>query len=189
MGARGREQDRLGQCRGGGRTRRRSGARRGKHCERCQLLHLRGRRSPAGSPTGTSMCFATVANVVMGSVPPTEAGIASGTNSALREFGGVFGVAVLAAAFTHQGSMPHPRHSSTAFSRRSSREPCSRRWESLLPCLRRPRTRPDEAPVGARGAMAFATEPECGPAERCGGSLSVLRGAAQVSELDGDSSP
>ena len=50
---------------------------------------------------GTSLCFPTVANSVLGSVPPTEAGVASGTNSALRELGGVFGVAVLAAVFTH----------------------------------------------------------------------------------------
>src|SRR5262249_49290374 len=48
---------------------------------------------------GTSMCFPTVANAVMGSVPPEEGGVASGTNSSLRELGGVFGVAVLAAVF------------------------------------------------------------------------------------------
>jgi EmrB/QacA subfamily drug resistance transporter len=51
--------------------------------------------------TGTSLCFPTVANAVMGSVPLAEAGVASGTNSALRELGGVFGVAVLAAVFSH----------------------------------------------------------------------------------------
>jgi EmrB/QacA subfamily drug resistance transporter len=50
---------------------------------------------------GTSLCFPTVANSVLGAVPPTEAGVASGTNSAMRELGGVFGVAVLAAVFTH----------------------------------------------------------------------------------------
>jgi EmrB/QacA subfamily drug resistance transporter len=52
---------------------------------------------------GTSLCFPTVANAVMGSVPPQEAGLASGTNSSLRELGGVFGVAVLAAVFTRHG--------------------------------------------------------------------------------------
>jgi EmrB/QacA subfamily drug resistance transporter len=58
---------------------------------------------------GTSFCFPTVANAVMGSVPPSEAGVASGTNSSFRELGGVFGVAVLAAVFTHHGvySSPH----------------------------------------------------------------------------------
>jgi len=58
---------------------------------------------------GTSLCFPTVANAVMGSVPSDEAGVASGTNSALRELGGVFGVAVLAAVFTHQGVYGSPQ--------------------------------------------------------------------------------
>jgi EmrB/QacA subfamily drug resistance transporter len=52
---------------------------------------------------GTSMCFPTVANAVASSVPHQEVGVASGTNSTLRELGGVFGVAVLAAVFTHHG--------------------------------------------------------------------------------------
>ncbi len=36
--------------------------------------------------------------------PPRDVGVASGTNSALRELGGVFGVAVLAAVFASYGS-------------------------------------------------------------------------------------
>ena len=52
---------------------------------------------------GISLCFPTVANAVVGSVPPSEMGIASGTNSALREIGGVFGVAILATVFAHPG--------------------------------------------------------------------------------------
>jgi EmrB/QacA subfamily drug resistance transporter len=58
---------------------------------------------------GTSLCFPTVANCVMGSVPPHEAGVASGTNSSLRELGGVFGVAVLAAVFTRHGVYGSPQ--------------------------------------------------------------------------------
>jgi EmrB/QacA subfamily drug resistance transporter len=57
---------------------------------------------------GTSLCFPTVANAVASSVPPSEIGVASGTNNALREVGGVFGVAVLAAVFTHQGVYGSP---------------------------------------------------------------------------------
>jgi EmrB/QacA subfamily drug resistance transporter len=57
---------------------------------------------------GTSMCFPTVANAVVGSVPPEEVGVASGTNSTLRELGGVFGVAVLAAVFTHHDVYTSP---------------------------------------------------------------------------------
>jgi EmrB/QacA subfamily drug resistance transporter len=52
---------------------------------------------------GISMVFPTVASAVMSSVPLAEAGVASGTNSALRELGGVFGVAVLASVFARQG--------------------------------------------------------------------------------------
>jgi EmrB/QacA subfamily drug resistance transporter len=58
---------------------------------------------------GTSLCFPTVANAVMGAVPPEEAGMASGTNSSLRELGGVFGVAVLAAVFTRHGVYASPQ--------------------------------------------------------------------------------
>lgn len=57
---------------------------------------------------GTSFCFPTVANAIMGSVPMDEAGIASGTNSAFRELGGVFGVAVLASVFSHPGAFRSP---------------------------------------------------------------------------------
>jgi hypothetical protein len=42
---------------------------------------------------GTSLCFPIVANNDIGSPPPQEAGVASGTNGSLRELSGVFGVA------------------------------------------------------------------------------------------------
>ena len=57
---------------------------------------------------GTSFCFPTVANAIMGSVPLTEAGVASGTNSTVRELGGVLGVAVLATVFARQGVYSSP---------------------------------------------------------------------------------
>ena len=57
---------------------------------------------------GTSLCFPTVANAVMGAVPQKEAGVASGTNSALRELGGVVGVAVLASVFARHGVYGSP---------------------------------------------------------------------------------
>jgi MFS family permease len=58
---------------------------------------------------GTSLTFPTVANAVLAAVPPEEAGVASGTNSALRELGGVFGVAVLASVFAHSGGYTSPQ--------------------------------------------------------------------------------
>ena len=45
---------------------------------------------------GMALFFAPVANVVLAAVRPQESGKASGANNAIRELGGVFGVAVLA---------------------------------------------------------------------------------------------
>jgi EmrB/QacA subfamily drug resistance transporter len=58
---------------------------------------------------GISMSFAVGANAAVGSVPPQQAGVASGAYNALNQFGGVLGVAVLAAVFTHQGGYSSPR--------------------------------------------------------------------------------
>jgi MFS family permease len=55
------------------------------------------------SGVGMALFFAPVANVVLSSVWPHEEGQASGANNAIRELGGVFGVAVLAAVFTASG--------------------------------------------------------------------------------------
>jgi EmrB/QacA subfamily drug resistance transporter len=55
------------------------------------------------SGIGMGMFFAPIANVVLGSVRGVEEGQASGANNAIRELGGVFGVAVLAAVFSHRG--------------------------------------------------------------------------------------
>jgi EmrB/QacA subfamily drug resistance transporter len=52
---------------------------------------------------GMALFFAPVANVVLSAVRPQEEGQASGANNAIRELGGVFGVAVLAAIFAHAG--------------------------------------------------------------------------------------
>ena len=50
-----------------------------------------------------ALFFAPVANVVLSSVRRVEEGQASGANNAIRELGGVFGVAVLASVFAHYG--------------------------------------------------------------------------------------
>jgi EmrB/QacA subfamily drug resistance transporter len=55
------------------------------------------------SGIGMALFFAPVANVVLSSVRPAEEGQASGANNAIRELGGVFGVAVLASVFSHYG--------------------------------------------------------------------------------------
>jgi len=55
------------------------------------------------SGIGMGLFFAPVANIVLSSVRPEEEGQASGANNAIRELGGVFGVAVLASVFGHYG--------------------------------------------------------------------------------------
>src|SRR5262249_1633469 len=54
--------------------------------------------------TGMGMYFGPTANVVLSSVRPEEAGKASGAKNAMREVGGVFGIAVLASIFSANGS-------------------------------------------------------------------------------------
>jgi EmrB/QacA subfamily drug resistance transporter len=52
---------------------------------------------------GMALFFAPMANVILSAVRPQEEGQASGANNAVRELGGVFGVAVLAAVFAQVG--------------------------------------------------------------------------------------
>jgi len=59
--------------------------------------------------TGMALVFAPAANAVLGAVRPEEAGQASGANNAIRELGGVLGVAVLAAVFTGAGGFETPQ--------------------------------------------------------------------------------
>ena len=58
---------------------------------------------------GMALFFAPVANVVLSAVRPEEEGKASGINNAIREVGGVFGVAVLASVFASYGSYASPQ--------------------------------------------------------------------------------
>ncbi len=57
---------------------------------------------------GMALFFAPVANVVLSAVRPQEEGQASGANNAIRELGGVFGVAVLASVFASYGGYDSP---------------------------------------------------------------------------------
>jgi EmrB/QacA subfamily drug resistance transporter len=58
--------------------------------------------------TGMALVFAPAANAVLGAVRPEEAGQASGATNAIRELGGVLGIAVLATVFAHNGSYASP---------------------------------------------------------------------------------
>ncbi len=61
------------------------------------------------SGIGMGMFFAPIANVVLSAVRTDEEGKASGANNAIREIGGVFGVAVLASVFSASGSYTSPQ--------------------------------------------------------------------------------
>lgn len=58
--------------------------------------------------TGMALVFAPSANAVLGSVRPEDAGQASGATNAIRELGGVIGVAILASVFSANGSYASP---------------------------------------------------------------------------------
>ena len=61
----------------------------------------------AGS--GMALVFAPAANAVLSSVRTDQAGQASGATNAIRELGGVLGVAVLASVFSSHGSYVSPQ--------------------------------------------------------------------------------
>ncbi len=57
---------------------------------------------------GMALFFAPVANVILSSVRREQEGQASGANNAIRELGGVLGVAVLASVFASVGGYENP---------------------------------------------------------------------------------
>jgi len=58
---------------------------------------------------GMGLVFAPSASALLSVVSPAQAGQASGTNNAIREVGGVFGVAVLATVFSQSGAFTSPQ--------------------------------------------------------------------------------
>jgi MFS family permease len=59
--------------------------------------------------TGMALVFPTAAETVLASVRGSEAGKASGATNAIREIGGVMGVAVLASVFAANGGYQSPQ--------------------------------------------------------------------------------
>ena len=100
---------------------------------------------------GMALFFAPVANIVLSAVRPEEEGKASGANNAIRELGGVFGVAVLASIFAHAGGYKTRRRSRTG-----CRQPCTsgRRSSGSVPA----RHSRSDAAAGAAG-VARVNEP------------------------------
>ena len=98
------------------------------------------------------MFFAPIANVVLSAVYPDQEGKASGANNAIREVGGVFGVAVLASIFSANGSYRQPaglrrRARPGRVGRGGGRRPCAAVVALAIPArvaagIRRPVTVP-----------------------------------------------
>jgi hypothetical protein len=64
---------------------------------------------------GISMSFPAAQNSVVGSVPEEAIGKAAGTNSTMRELGGVLGIAIGVAAFAGAGGYASPTDFSDGF--------------------------------------------------------------------------
>jgi EmrB/QacA subfamily drug resistance transporter len=107
---------------------------------------------------GIAMCFPTVANAVMSSVPQAEAGVASGTNSMLRELGGVFGIAVLASVFARQGVYHSPRVFVTGFTQALWVGAGLSAFGVVAALLMPAEKRADEAPAVAQPGLALSGE-------------------------------
>jgi EmrB/QacA subfamily drug resistance transporter len=67
------------------------------------------------SGAGFAMALPAVTKAVVGSVPPGDIGKASGTFSTMRQLGGAFGIAILAAVFAAAGSYASPAAFSDGF--------------------------------------------------------------------------
>ena len=118
------------------------------------------------SGTGMALFFAPVANVVLSAVRPEEQGQASGANNAIRELGGVLGVAVLASIFAHAGGYTHRRDVREGNERCRLRRRGGRRARRSRRVLHPPRAR--ERGAGAR-ARARARSRGVAPHRGSGG--------------------
>ena len=119
------------------------------------------------SGIGMGMFFAPIANLVLSAVRPEEEGKASGANNAIREVGGVFGVAVLASVFSANGSYVSPQsfvdgHGPGRLAGRRGRR-CGRRGGAGHPALGRGRPARHRRCCGdrreARGQRSRLTQP------------------------------
>jgi EmrB/QacA subfamily drug resistance transporter len=67
------------------------------------------------SSAGLGMAIPAITRAVVGSVPPADIGKASGSFSMMRQLGGAFGVAILAAVFSSAGGYTSPAAFSAGF--------------------------------------------------------------------------
>ena len=108
--------------------------------------------------TGMSLVFAPSANAILSAVRPSEAGQASGATNAIRELGGVMGVAVLATIFSANGSYASPQAFSdgvvAALPVGAAVLAVGALLALFVPGLRRSGAAPAPAPAGSAAAVA-----------------------------------
>ena len=107
--------------------------------------------------TGMALVFAPAANAVLAAVRPQEAGQASGATNAIRELGGVLGVAVLATVFASNGSYASPQAYMDGM---TSADLGRRRGAGGGRCRRADDARPRGAPPYASAAPRSKRQPE-----------------------------
>ena len=94
----------------------------------------------------------------MGSVPRSEAGVASGTNSMLRELGGVLGIAVLASVFARPGIYDSSQAFIDGFTQALWVGVGLSAVGAAAAMLAPGRRRGDQAPAAAQPALALGSE-------------------------------
>ena len=104
--------------------------------------------------TGVSFSFASMANLIVGAVPQSEVGVATGINTIMRTVGGAFGAAVATAILTGStiagSSIPSESAYTTAFVMSAVGGVCAIAAALLVPrrAAERARTAAAAAPAG-----------------------------------------
>jgi predicted MFS family arabinose efflux permease len=129
---------------------------------------------------GMTLFFVPLASLVLGSVPTALEGVASGTNSAFRELGGVLGIAVLGAVFSSSGSyssgQAYVRGLTPAITVGAVVVAIGAVTAMLVPAVRRSRQSRGEGVV-AEATDVVAGEGSDAAVERAGGSALQPEGA------------
>ena len=122
--------------------------------------------------SGMALVFAPAASAILSVVRPDQAGQASGATNAIREIGGVFGVAVLATVFAGAGSYANG-HAFVAglVPALGSASPSSAQRRSCSPPCR-------GAPPRTRASAGAAPAP--GQVRAAGGAVTVLARSAAL---------
>ena len=135
---------------------------------------------------GMTLFFVPLASLVLGSVPTALEGVASGTNSAFRELGGVLGIAVLGAVFSSSGgyssSQAYVNGLTPAIAVGAVVVAIGALTAMLVPAVRRSRQRREDLVLENGGVAAEgAGDPVGTPVPGVGGELEPAMACARVS--------